>query len=174
MVAACWLHTGCGLLTFRVSLLAVHTMDELRMTGNCLRGSRPILSFDSNFDTQPHLKVMKEMFCHVRRAVGWLFRQRSPSRLRGHATQTFGTPRGHPKSQPFNDHIMSFYYLDGKIWVRHYQVRWRVDNVVRLRVSLPRCWRVAQIADVATDKTTKSRVLRAGEEPTVLVEIGPR
>lgn len=33
---------------------------------------------------------------------------------------------------------MSFYYLDGKIWVRHYQVRWRVDNVVRLRVSLPR------------------------------------
>ena len=24
----------------------VHTMDELKLTGNCLKGSRPILSFD--------------------------------------------------------------------------------------------------------------------------------
>lgn len=24
----------------------VHTMDELKMTGNCLKGSRPLLSFD--------------------------------------------------------------------------------------------------------------------------------
>ena len=65
--------------------------------------------------------------------------------------QIFGTPRGHPKSQPFNDHVMSFYYLDNKVWVRHYQ-----------------------IADVATDKTAKKRVLREGQEPTMLVEIGPR
>ena len=99
MVAACWLHTGCGLLTFRVSLLAVHTMDELRMTGNCLRGSRPILSFDSNFDTQPHLKVMKEMFCHVRRAVGCSVSAR-PAAYVGTLHRRSVLPAGTPRASP--------------------------------------------------------------------------
>lgn len=43
----------------------VHTMDELKMTGNCLKGSRPILSFDQTFDTQPHYQLMKEMLIQV-------------------------------------------------------------------------------------------------------------
>ncbi|CAE7656847.1 BRIX1 [Symbiodinium sp. KB8] len=66
----------------------VHTMDELRLTGNSLKGSRPFLSFDKAFDELPHLQLLKEMF-----------------------TQVFNTPRGHPKSQPFYDHIISMYYL---------------------------------------------------------------
>merc|ERR1719253_1151019 len=37
-------------------------------------------------------------------------------------TQAFGTPRNHPKSKPFHDHVMCFYYLDRKIWFRHYQI----------------------------------------------------
>ena len=36
--------------------------------------------------------------------------------------QTFGTPRNHPKSKPFTDHVMSFFYTDQKIWIRHYQI----------------------------------------------------
>ena len=40
----------------------VHTMEELRLTGNCLKGSRPILSFDAAFDKEPHLRVLKELF----------------------------------------------------------------------------------------------------------------
>lgn len=36
--------------------------------------------------------------------------------------QTFGTPRNHPKSKPFHDHAIGFYYADEKIWVRHYQI----------------------------------------------------
>src|SRR5215831_2749527 len=28
----------------------VHTMDELKLTGNCLKGSRGLVSFDSGFD----------------------------------------------------------------------------------------------------------------------------
>lgn len=43
----------------------VHTMDELRLSGNCLKGSRPILSFDANFDTQPHLMLIKQLFIQV-------------------------------------------------------------------------------------------------------------
>jgi hypothetical protein len=38
-------------------------------------------------------------------------------------TDMFGTPRGHPKSKPFIDRVMSFHLVDGKIWVRNYQVR---------------------------------------------------
>lgn len=29
-----------------IFLITVHTMMELKMTGNCLKGSRPLLSFD--------------------------------------------------------------------------------------------------------------------------------
>lgn len=74
-------------------------MEELHFTGNCLKGSRPILSFDAAFDTQPHLRVIKEMFLHQ-----------------------FGVPQGARKSKPFIDHVMGFTLADGKIWVRNYQV----------------------------------------------------
>lgn len=74
-------------------------MEELHFTGNCLKGSRPILSFDAAFDSQPHLQVIKEMFLH-----------------------TFGVPQGARKSKPFIDHVMGFSFADGKIWVRNYQI----------------------------------------------------
>lgn len=79
-------------------LESVHTMQELKMTGNSLKGSRPLLSFDANF-TLPHLQVFKELL-----------------------TQVFGTPKLHPKSQPFIDHVMTFSWLDNRIWFRNYQV----------------------------------------------------
>lgn len=47
----------------------LHTMSELSMSGNCLKGSRPILSFDSKFNTQPHLRIIKELLT----SVGFLF-----------------------------------------------------------------------------------------------------
>ena len=43
----------------------VHTMDELKMTGNCLKGSRPLLSFDKGFDSEPHWMLMKELLTQV-------------------------------------------------------------------------------------------------------------
>ena len=45
---------------------AVHTMAELKLTGNCLKGSRPLLSFDPTFDETPHHKLLKEMFTQVK------------------------------------------------------------------------------------------------------------
>jgi hypothetical protein len=74
-------------------------MMELKFTGNCLKGSRPLLSFDPTFESTPELQLMKEIF-----------------------TQVFGTPKGHPKSKPFFDHVFSFYIADGKIWFRNYQI----------------------------------------------------
>nr|CAG4640928.1 EOG090X07MB [Eulimnadia texana] len=77
----------------------IHTMKELKMTGNCLKGSRPILSFDSAFDTKPHWSLMKETL-----------------------TQIFTTPNHHPKSQPFFDHVFTFTVVDNRIWFRNFQI----------------------------------------------------
>lgn len=78
----------------RFLLTNIHTMDELRMTGNCMKGSRPILSFDESFDRMPHLKLLKHLF-----------------------VDTFGIPQGHPKSKPFVDRVMAFYYADQRVSV---------------------------------------------------------
>ncbi|GAV06560.1 hypothetical protein RvY_16526 [Ramazzottius varieornatus] len=77
----------------------IHTMDELKMTGNCLKGSRPIVSFDKTFDTVPHLSLLRELFIQI-----------------------FGTPNGHPKSQPFIDRVMTFSIADNRIWIRNFQI----------------------------------------------------
>lgn len=74
-------------------------MGELKLTGNCLKGSRPLLSFDENFSKAPHYALLKELF-----------------------TQIFGVPNHHPKSQPFFDHIYTFSVLDNRIWFRNYQI----------------------------------------------------
>lgn len=77
----------------------VYTMGELKMTGNSLRGSRPLLSFDKSFEELPQYQVLKELL-----------------------VQTFGTPNQHPKSQPFFDHVITFTVLDNRIWFRNYQI----------------------------------------------------
>lgn len=74
-------------------------MEELHFTGNCLKGSRPILSFDPSFDEHPHMKVIKEMLIHI-----------------------FGVPKQARKSKPFIDHVLSFTYADGKVWFRNFQI----------------------------------------------------
>ncbi|KAG7241102.1 hypothetical protein INR49_025845 [Caranx melampygus] len=77
----------------------IHTLAELKMTGNCLKGSRPLLSFDPKFDKEPQYALLKELFI-----------------------QTFSTPRYHPKSQPFVDHVFTFTIADNRIWFRNYQI----------------------------------------------------
>lgn len=79
--------------------LVVHTMEELHFTGNCLKGSRPILSFDSTFESQPHLRVIKELLTHI-----------------------FGVPKGARKTKPFVDHVLGFTMAEGRIWIRCYQI----------------------------------------------------
>ena len=111
----------------KFSVKNVHTLDELKMTGNCLKGSRPILSFDGAFEAEPHLQLLKEMF-----------------------TQTYAVPKTSRKLKPFFDHVMSFSILDGKIWIRNYQI-------------------------VEGDPTEMEQdVKKKNQEDISLVEIGPR
>ncbi|PKA53095.1 hypothetical protein AXF42_Ash019003 [Apostasia shenzhenica] len=78
---------------------AVHTMEELKLTGNHLKGSRPILTFSSNFDKEPRWMLIKEMIMQI-----------------------FGTPKGHRKAKPFHDHVFVFSIVDNHIWFRNYQI----------------------------------------------------
>ncbi|KAG6814604.1 hypothetical protein H0H92_000133 [Tricholoma furcatifolium] len=73
----------------------VHTMDELKMTGNCLKGSRGLLSFDKGFDDTEWGRLTKEIF---------------------------GVPSTARKAKPFIDHILTFSLLDSKIWFRNFQI----------------------------------------------------
>uniref|UniRef100_A0A7S2RF24 Brix domain-containing protein n=1 Tax=Mucochytrium quahogii TaxID=96639 RepID=A0A7S2RF24_9STRA len=123
-----WLSKTPNGPSVKFHLLNIHTMDELRLTGNCLKGSRPFLSFSKEFDLSPPLQLVKELF-----------------------TQIYGTPNGHPKSKPFIDHVMTFSFLDGKIWFRHFQ-----------------------ITDSTQDPAEIKKALKKGVETTKLVEIGPR
>lgn len=77
----------------------IHTMEELKLTGNCLKGSRAVLSFDKNFSDLPHYAILRELL-----------------------VQVFGTPFHHPKSQPFIDHVFTFSLVDNRIWFRNYQI----------------------------------------------------
>ncbi|ADV22406.1 ribosome biogenesis protein BRX1 [Cryptococcus gattii E566] len=76
----------------------LHTMDELKMTGNCLKGSRGLVCFDGSWEGE-HWSLMKEMFTHV-----------------------FSVPKTSRKLKPFIDHILLFSLLDNKVWFRNYQV----------------------------------------------------
>ncbi|OCL13573.1 Brix-domain-containing protein [Glonium stellatum] len=94
-----WMSKAPNGPTVKMHLQNLHTMEELHFTGNCLKGSRPILSFDAAFDKQPHLRVIKELFLHI-----------------------FAVPKGARKVKPFADHVMGFTIADGKIWIRCYQI----------------------------------------------------
>ena len=77
----------------------VTSSKELKLTGNCIKGSRPILSFDAAFDNEICLELFKEL-----------------------AINAFTTPNFHPQSKPFIDHTLSFNFFDNKIWFRNYQI----------------------------------------------------
>ncbi|TIB18422.1 hypothetical protein E3P92_00635 [Wallemia ichthyophaga] len=123
-----WLAKAPNGPSVKFHLQNLHTMDELKMTGNCLKGSRGILSFGEEFDSEPWLQLLKELF-----------------------TQTFGVPTSSRRIKPFFDHVLSFSYLDGKIWFRSHQI-------------------------VEKDATTiKAELGNKNKSPaTTLVEIGPR
>ncbi|CAJ2510709.1 Uu.00g063340.m01.CDS01 [Anthostomella pinea] len=125
--------------TVKFHVLNISTMEELNFTGNCLKGSRPILSFDSAFDQEPYLQLIKEIFLHV-----------------------FGVPPGARKSKPFVDHVMSFMFVDGKIWVRNYEIK-ETD---------PSKTKAGEDGD--EEVSSKSSKGRNKELDMSLLEIGPR
>ena len=122
----------------------VRPMRDLRLTGNCLLGSRPILSFDQAFEGAPHLALMKHVLSDV-----------------------FAPPKGHPRSKPFHDHVLSFSLLEGRILIRHYQLV-PSEEAERRRKLANALGASAAEADAAAAKVA------ADDDGASLVEIGPR
>lgn len=87
---------SCGEYT---CIYAVHTMAELKLSGNHLKGSRPVLTFDAAFERAPHLQLIREVL-----------------------SQIFATPPLAPKRKPFFDHVLNFSVVDDRVWIRNYQV----------------------------------------------------
>ncbi|AQK72194.1 ribosome biogenesis protein BRX1 homolog 1 isoform X1 [Zea mays] len=94
-----WMVKSPGGPSVKFLVNAVHTMEELKLTGNHLKGSRPLLTFSTNFDEQPHWKLVKEIITHI-----------------------FATPKDHRKAKPFHDHVFVFSIVDGHVWFRNYQI----------------------------------------------------
>ncbi|KAI1348563.1 ribosome biogenesis protein BRX1 [Xylaria sp. FL0043] len=95
-----WLSKAPNGPTCKFLVSNIHTMEELAFSGNCLKGSRPILSFDKTFDSEPHLQVIKQLFLQI-----------------------MGVPPLQRRSKPFIDHVLSFSVADGRIFMRVYQIQ---------------------------------------------------
>jgi ribosome biogenesis protein BRX1 len=83
----------------------IHTTDELKMTGNCLKGSRAIMSFDKSFDTLPHHQLIKQILARC-----------------------FSVPENTRRGKPFVDHVFQLSLGDGRVWFRNYQIVEKDDN----------------------------------------------
>lgn len=124
-------------------------MSELHFPGNCLKGSRPILSFDATFDTQPYLIVIKELLAHI-----------------------FGVPKGARKTKPFIDHVMGFTIADGKIWIRCFEITER--EVSKADSTAINGNTSEKDHDALVQGGKSSSKSTRGETKISLTEIGPR
>ncbi|TKA77591.1 hypothetical protein B0A49_01744 [Cryomyces minteri] len=141
-----WMSKAPNGPTVKMHLQNLHTMEELHFTGNCLKGSRPILSFDASFESQPHLRVIKELLSHI-----------------------FGVPKGARKTKPFVDHVMGFTIADGKIWIRCYQIN---ETEPGKQKPLPEANGAPKTEAEAEEKPKKTG--KNTDTNITLVEIGPR
>jgi ribosome biogenesis protein BRX1 len=106
-------------------------MGELEFGGNCLKGGRGIVVFDKSFEDglqgNEHKTLIREM-------------------LKG----VFCVPsKGVRGMKPFIDRIIGIYGLDGKIWIRIYEIR-------------------------ETEKGENSDLPKGSLTDVTLIEIGPR
>lgn len=87
----------------------IHTLDELAFPGNCMIGTRPLLSFDASLSESDHGKIIQELL-----------------------TSVFGTPSTCKKSKSYFDHLFHFGVADGRIWFRSYQIIENSESDIQL------------------------------------------
>ena len=84
--------------SIQLLLERVQTAGELKLAGNCVRHSRPLLSFDESFEASPFSQLFKQMF-----------------------TQTFAVPAHH--CVDLCDRVLSFALTSERVLFRHYQIK---------------------------------------------------
>ena len=90
-------------------LQSVHTSEELKLPGNYVRPTRPMLSFDSSFTKSPHLSLIQNLLLQI-----------------------FNTPKNESKPVSFIDHIFSFSQTQNKIFFRNFEI---VENNTELNLT---------------------------------------
>ncbi|RJE19935.1 ribosome biogenesis protein BRX1 [Aspergillus sclerotialis] len=130
--------------TVRFHVNNLHTMGELNagFSGNCLKGGRGVVVFDRSFDEKgPDMG-----------APGTEYRALIREMLRG----VFCVPkRGVRGMKPFIDRIIGVFGVDGKIWIRVYEIRESEGGDKKV-------------------ETEKPKPKKGGLPDLSLVEIGPR
>ncbi|PWY94932.1 Brix-domain-containing protein [Aspergillus sclerotioniger CBS 115572] len=107
-----WLSRPPNGPTIKFHVANLHTMAELNagFSGNCLKGGRGLVVFDRSFDEQGPLMSQP----------GQEYRGLIREMLRG----VFCVPkRGVKGMKPFIDRIIGIFGVDGKIWIRVYEIR---------------------------------------------------
>lgn len=141
-----WLSRPPNGPTIKFSVTNLHTMGELGtgFSGNCLKGGRGLVVFDNSFDDQTVMTPGNE------------WRGLAKEMLRS----VFSVPkRGVRGMKPFIDRVIGVYYVDGKIWIRIFEIRETDPGKTK--------------ADVTEDKE-KKKTKKDGQPEVSLVEIGPR
>ncbi|KAI0394585.1 Brix-domain-containing protein [Xylariaceae sp. FL0594] len=141
-----WLSKAPNGPTVKFLVSNIHTMEELSFNGNCLKGSRPILSFDSAFDSEPHLQVIKQLFLQI-----------------------MGVPPQQRRSKPFIDHVLSFSVADGRIFMRCYQLLESEPSKVEAAAAA-----AGTEEDEKAKKKSARKGDKEKELDMSLLEIGPR
>lgn len=94
-----WLAKTPGGPSIRFHVQNIHTLEELHLSGNCMKNTRAILTFDPFYSSTAHGQVMKDLL-----------------------TAIFGVPKNHKKTRPYVDHVIHFAWSDDRVWVRNYQI----------------------------------------------------
>lgn len=95
-----WIAASPSGPSVRMHVRNIHTLDELSLPGNGMRGARPILTFDAALlNIGSHGDILKKLL-----------------------TAAFAPPQRHRKTRPYTDRVMHFAWQDGHIWVRNYQL----------------------------------------------------
>ena len=69
--------------------------EDQKLFGNCLRNSRPLISFGNEFLQSLDKKIEKNLWIDI-----------------------LNVPKNHPKSQPFFDKMIQLNYIDDKLYIR--------------------------------------------------------
>lgn len=94
-----WLAKSPGGPSVRFHVQNIHTLEELHLSGNCMKNTRAILTFDPFFSSTAYGQVVKDLL-----------------------TAIFGVPQTHKKARPYIDHVIHFAWSDDRVWVRNYQI----------------------------------------------------
>lgn len=108
-----WLSRPPNGPTIKFSVTNLHTMGEMGagFAGNCLKGGRGVVVFDKSFDEKGPEAVGQ---------TGTEYRGLIREMLR----KVFCVPkRGVRGMKPFIDRIIGVFGVDGKIWIRVYEIR---------------------------------------------------